>query len=344
MTMHRKWVRLIFPVFYGLLIYMTIRLVNDVITGTRFWLRPWAVNAIELAVVTLISYINIWGIHKLLERNQRHFKAPVRNRGLLKEFAMVGLYVELVSTVFIIPMAALTDDGLTWYDAVLIYLIPLLYLLFYYAFIRGNASMRKSYEQQLQIEKISNDQLQTELRFLKAQYHPHFLFNALNTVYFQMDEDVSRAKQTIEELSELLRYQLYDQQQQVSIRQELQYLQSYIHLQKSRMNDHLNLQVEFDEALDGQQVYPLLLLPLVENAFKYAGGEYWINISARLNNGQLHFEVSNAKPDIIPEKKGRSGIGLDNLQRRLALLYPNRHTLAINDKGQSFTANLNIGL
>jgi len=344
MTMQRKWVRLIFPVFYGLLIYMTIRLVNDVITGTRFWLRPWAVNAIELAVVTLISYINIWGIHKLLERNQRHFKAPVRNRGLLKEFAMVGLYVELVSTVFIIPMAALTDDGLTWYDAVLIYLIPLLYLLFYYAFIRGNASMRKSYEQQLQIEKISNDQLQTELRFLKAQYHPHFLFNALNTVYFQMDEDVSRAKQTIEELSELLRYQLYDQQQQVSIRQELQYLQSYIHLQKSRMNDHLNLQVEFDEALDGQQVYPLLLLPLVENAFKYAGGEYWINISARLNNGQLHFEVSNAKPDIIPEKKGRSGIGLDNLQRRLALLYPNRHTLAINDKGQSFTANLNIGL
>lgn len=344
MTMQYKWWRLIFPVFYGLLIYMTIRLVNDVITGTRFWLRPWAVNAIELAVVTLISYINIWGIHKLLERNQRYFKAPVRNRGLLKEFAVVGLYVELVSTVFIMPMAALTDDGLTWYDAVLIYLIPLLYLLFYYAFIRGNASMRKSHEQQLQIEKISNDQLQTELRFLKAQYHPHFLFNALNTVYFQMDEDVSRAKQTIEELSELLRYQLYDQHQQVSIRQELQYLQSYIHLQKSRMNDHLNLQVQFDEALDGQQVYPLLLLPLVENAFKYAGGEYWINISARLNNGELHFEVSNAKPEIIPERKGRSGIGLDNLQRRLALLYPNRHTLAIKDNGQSFTANLNIGL
>jgi LytS/YehU family sensor histidine kinase len=204
--------------------------------------------------------------------------------------------------------------------------------------------MKKNYEQQLQIEKISNDQLQTELRFLKAQYHPHFLFNALNTVYFQMDEDVSRAKQTIEELSELLRYQLYDQQQQVSIRQELQYLQSYIYLQKSRMNDHLNLQVEFDEGLDGQQVYPLLLLPLVENAFKYAGGEYWINISARLNNGQLQFEVSNAKPDIIPERKGRSGIGLDNLQRRLALLYPNRHTLAIHDNGKSFTANLNIGL
>ncbi|HEU4551522.1 MAG TPA: histidine kinase [Chitinophaga sp.] len=342
--MQHKWWRLIFPVVYGLLIYTSIRLVNDVITGTRFWLRPWALNATEIAVVTVSSYVYLWGIHKLLEKNQRGFNAPMRYRSLIKEFAIVALYVELVSTIFITPMAALTDDGITWYDAVDIYLIPLLYLLLYYALIRGNASMRKSYEQQLQIEKISNQQLQTELRFLKAQYHPHFLFNALNTVYFQMDEDVSRAKQTIEELSELLRYQLYDQQQQVSIRQELQYLQSYIRLQKSRMNDHLDLRVAFDNALNGQQVYPLLLLPLVENAFKYTGGAYWISISARLEDGQLQFCVSNAKPDIIPERKDRSGIGLENLRRRLALLYPNRHALNITDNGQSFTAQLNIGL
>jgi len=344
MTMQQKWQRLLFPVVYGLIIYTSIRLVNDVITGTRFWMRPWATNAIEIAVAILSSYIYFWGVHKLLERNQRRFSGHISTRSLIKEFAVVALYVELVSSLLITPMAALTDDGLTWYDTVDIYLIPLLYLLLYYALIRGNASMRKSYEQQLQIEKISNEQLQTELRFLKAQFHPHFLFNALNTVYFQMDEDVSRAKQTIEELSELLRYQLYDQQQQVSIRQELQYLQSYIKLQQSRMNDHLDLQVTFDDALNGQQVYPLLLLPLVENAFKYAGGAYWISISARLEDGQLQFCVSNAKPELIPERKHSSGMGLEKLRRRLALLYPNRHALDITDNGHSFTAQLNIGL
>jgi LytS/YehU family sensor histidine kinase len=238
-------------------------------------------------------------------------------------------------------VAAFTDDGLQWFDVVNIYMIPALYGLLYYAFIRGNAFLKKSYEQQLQIEKISNDQLQTELRFLKAQYHPHFLFNALNTVYFQMDEDVTRAKQTIEELSELLRYQLYDQQQMVSIGQELQYLQSFINLQRIRMNDHLSLSVQFDEALNGQQVYPLLLLPLVENAFKYAGGEYWIRIAATLNNDNLQFHVSNAKPATAVKRKA-GGIGLENLKRRLALLYPGRHALNIMDEQDRFTADLSI--
>jgi LytS/YehU family sensor histidine kinase len=156
-----------------------------------------------------------------------------------------------------------------------------------------------------------------------------------------MDEDVNRAKQTIEELSELLRYQLYDQQQTVSIGQELQYLQSFINLQRARMNDHLSLTVHFDEALNGQQVYPLLLLPLVENAFKYAGGEYWIRITATLDNGSLQFRVSNAKPAIASKRKA-GGIGLENLKRRLALLYPGRHTLHITDEEHSFAANLSI--
>ncbi|GAA0551066.1 sensor histidine kinase [Chitinophaga japonensis] len=335
-----RW-RIIFPVVYGLIIYTSIRLVNDIISDTRFWLRPWQVNAAEICMSILACYVMEAVLLRLLEKNQQRYKPPISNRALVKEFAGVALWIELVCTAIIMPVAALTDDGLQWYDVVNIYLIPLLYWLLYYAFARGNAATRKSYEQQLQIEKISNDQLQAELRFLKAQYHPHFLFNALNTVYFQMDEDVGRAKQTIEELSELLRYQLYDQQQTVTVRQELQYLQSYIRLQKSRMNEHLSLDVRFDDALDGQQLYPLLLLPLVENAFKYAGGRYWIRIEARLEQDRLHFHVSNAKPDITVQRKA-GGIGLEHLKRRLALLYPGKHTLTIQDKGQSFLADLVI--
>ncbi len=342
--MNSKWARVLFPLIYGLCIYISIRLVNDVISGTRFWLRPWTVNAIEIGGSIVSSYLVMSLLNWLLVKNQRKYTGAPHTGVLLMEFAEVALYIELFASFTIIPIAAFTDDGLQWYDVVDIYLIPLLYWLLYYAFARSSASVRKNYEQQLQLEKISNDQLQAELRFLKAQYHPHFLFNALNTVYFQMDEDVSRAKHTIEELSELLRYQLYDQQQMVSVRQELQYLQSFINLQKHRMNDHLALQVEFDAQLDGQHLYPLLLLPLVENAFKYAGGEYWIRITAKLEQGELQFQVSNAKPSQLPERKGRGGIGLENLKRRLALLYPDRHTLHITDNGQSFDAQLNITL
>jgi Putative regulator of cell autolysis len=335
-----RW-RYFFPAVYGLCVYISIRLVTDVIIGSRFWLRPWKLNAIEIVGSVVVGYITVAAMHWMLKRNLQRYQPPMRMGKVMKEFADVTLCTELICTATVIPLTTFTDDGLQWFDVVNIYMIPALYSLLYYALIRGNAFLRKSYEQQLQIEKISNDQLQTELRFLKAQYHPHFLFNALNTVYFQMDEDVNRAKQTIEELSELLRYQLYDQQQTVSIKQELQYLQSFINLQRIRMNDHLSLSVHFDEALNGQQLYPLLLLPLVENAFKYAGGEYWIRIAATLDEGKLRFHVSNARPVITSQRKA-GGIGLENLKRRLALLYPGRHKLHITDEEHSFTAELSI--
>jgi two-component system, LytTR family, sensor kinase len=339
--MFKNRLKYFFPAVYGLCVYISIRLVTDVIIGSRFWMRPWKLNAIEIGASVIVGYITVAAMHWMLRRNLQRYHPPMRIGAIMKEFADVTLCTELICTVTVIPLAASTDDGLQWFDAVNIYMIPALYSLLYYALIRGNAFLRKSYEQQLQIEKISNDQLQTELRFLKAQYHPHFLFNALNTVYFQMDEDVNRAKLTIEELSELLRYQLYDQQQTVSIGQELQYLQSFINLQRIRMNEHLSLSVHFDEALNGQQLYPLLLLPLVENAFKYAGGEYWIRIAATLNDGSLQFHVSNAKPVMIPQRKA-GGIGLENLKRRLALLYPGKHTLNITDEEDSFAADLSI--
>lgn len=339
--MLKNWWKYIFPAVYGLCIYISIRLVTDVISDSRFWTRPLKLNAIEIGGSMVVGYIMVATMHWMLKRNLRRYSTPMRTGAVMKEFAYATLCTEIICTFTVIPVAAFTDDGLQWFDVVNIYMIPALYGLLYYAFIRGNAFLKKNYEQQLQIEKISNDQLQTELRFLKAQYHPHFLFNALNTVYFQMDEDVTRAKQTIEELSELLRYQLYDQQQMVSIGQELQYLQSFINLQRIRMNDHLSLSVQFDEALNGQQVYPLLLLPLVENAFKYAGGEYWIRIAATLNNDSLQFHVSNAKP-AIAAKREAGGIGMENLKRRLALLYPGRHTLNIMDEQHRFTADLSI--
>jgi LytS/YehU family sensor histidine kinase len=196
-------------------------------------------------------------------------------------------------------------------------------------------------EQKLLVEKVRNDQLATELKFLKAQYHPHFLFNALNTVYFQMDEDVGAAKESIEKFSELLRYQLYDQQQMVPVSQEIRYLHNFIQLQQTRSSEKLKLEVAFDERLNGQQVYPLLFLPLVENAFKYVGGEYHIRIEAKVEGPVIRFEVENGVPAEVPMRK-EGGIGLENLRRRLELLYPGRHSLTVEKKGQNFEAALII--
>lgn len=341
--MSNKWWPYIFPGAYGLGIYAALRLVNDVISDFKFWLRPLSTNATELLVGLLVSYVFDAIIRHFLRKNQQRHATGVTSRVMLKEFAEIVFYIQLVTSCTLIPMAALTDDGLQWYDVVNIYLIPPLFWLLYYAIARGNASVKKSYEQQLHIEKITNDHLQTELLFLKAQYHPHFLFNALNTVYFQMDEDISKAKLTVEKLSELLRYQLYDQYQPVPVSRELEYLKSYIELQKMRMNENLCLEVAMDKDTNGQLIYPLLLLPLVENAFKYAGGDYWIKLEAKLAHNLLQVNISNAVPSIEPKAK-KGGIGLENLQRRLALLYPSRHSLQVTKTDNCFTVLLKIEL
>ncbi len=344
MRNEKLWVRWWFPPLYGLMNYALIRLITDVMSGLKFWHRSFSLNSTEIGYTILISYPWVMLMQYMLNRSKRRTAQP-GTRAIWREFVQAYLVSALYANVTILPLAALTDDGLQWFDAVNINVVTSFFSLSYYAISKVIISLQKNYEQQLQIEKISNDQLQTELRLLKAQYHPHFLFNALNTAYFQIEDNNAQARETLEKLSELLRYQLYDPHQGVPIRRELDYLQSFIDLQKQRMNPHLRLQVDIDKALQDQIVYPLLLLPLVENAFKYAGGDYWIRISARNEQGQLKFQVANAIPEDMPTPNAKaSGIGLDNLKRRLTLLYPDNHQLQTHQENNQYNSTLIIPL
>ena len=333
--------RYIFPVVFGLLIYATIRAVNDTTAGQKFWTRPWQVNAIETTSVIVVSYLLLSVLNYFIKKFSRDSNKPINSKTILKEFGTVFLANFIIMNCTVIPMAAFTDDGLQVSDIVIIHIIPALYVLLYFAIARGNYYLKSYVAQKVQLEKITNDQLQTELKFLKAQYHPHFLFNALNTIYFQVDEDTATAKKSIEKFSNLLRYQLYDQQQTVPVSREIEYLESFIALQKMRSSERLQLKVDFDKSLGGQQVYPLLFLPLVENAFKYVGGDMEIDIVAAQHNGHIHFKVENSIPTYYDSVK-TGGIGLENLKRRLELLYPQRHELNIEQMGDRFLAELKL--
>jgi two-component system LytT family sensor kinase len=157
-----------------------------------------------------------------------------------------------------------------------------------------------------------------------------------------MDEDIAGAKRSVEKFSELLRYQLYDQQQPVPVFQEIEYLQSYIELQKTRSTSKLQLRVFVDPKLTDQLVYPLLFLPLVENAFKFVGGDYQMQVRAWLEPGQIKFLVQNSVLEVVKSNSATGGIGLENLSRRLKLLYPDKHHLNIEWKKEVFNAELSL--
>jgi two-component system LytT family sensor kinase len=333
-----QFLKSIVPAFYGLLNYFTIRLLQDTDSHSHFWRRPWQTTAGEIAVSILVGYVVLFGVKRICRYND---DKAVKS-SLTRELLTIITLSFVVNNLVLVPTAAFTDDGLSISDLAEINIIPLLYTILYYGIIRSRTYLKAYVAHQLLVEKLTNDQLETELKFLRAQYHPHFLFNALNTIYFQVDDDVPGAKQSIELLSELLRYQLYDRQHQVSIKQELDYLQNYIQLQKVRASKKMVLNVELDASLAEQQIYPLLFLPLVENAFKYVGGKYGISITAQSDADGILFKVENDLPGQYQPDKENSGIGIENLKRRLQLLYPGRHSLTLDKQADKFTATLQL--
>lgn len=330
--------RWISPFILAVVTTAGIRLITDISTSSPFWNRPVLMNLKDFLVAVIGCYLFDFFIRRrVMNKKSGHNKKIIHEYVYIIIVLFIGLNVAILVAHYII------DSPNYLVDFVIAYVSGIPSGLFYYAFIR-NEEARKEYNQQnLQLEKAKNKQLETELDFLKSQFHPHFLFNALNTVYFQVDEENKMAKQTIELLSDLLRYQLYDKNQKVKVKQEIEYLNSYIKFQKLRMSERLMIEAHFDETLNEKEIHPLLFQPLLENAFKYVGGEYWIKINLYADKGKITFHVENSIAKImrVNEKKG---IGLDNLKRRLEILYPDNHDLRTVLYENTFSAILNIRL
>jgi two-component system LytT family sensor kinase len=221
-------------------------------------------------------------------------------------------------------------------------------LLFYVVFTLALETSKQWFGQQVTMKRVQMENLQTELRFLKAQMNPHFLFNSINTIYFQIDKRNTAARLSLEKFAELLRYQLYEcNEDTISIEREVEYLRNYIDLQRLRKNDTDKIHFSAGEEVKGFVLAPLLLIPFVENAFKHVSAfdNQPVYVDVRLNrlNGHFLFAVSNSKNNAETSKK-YNGIGLKNVQRRLDLLYADKYELAINDSDQCYEVNLKIPL
>lgn len=204
------------------------------------------------------------------------------------------------------------------------------------------------------LERVRNDRvnrtrdqqrLESELQYLKAQVNPHFLFNAINSVYFLIKKDPDKAAETLIRLSDLLRFQLYDcTDEKIAIEKEIEYLQNFITLEKIRKGDKINVQVEMNGSLSGFQISPFMLIPFVENAFKHvsnlSGNANKISIKLYREADELHATIENTTERII--SNGVGGIGLKNVKRRLELLYPESHQLTIQDQEDKYAVQLTL--
>ncbi len=210
-------------------------------------------------------------------------------------------------------------------------------------------TVKDRYDTEKRTNKLEKEKLLNELNFLKAQLNPHFLFNAINSIYVLIEEDKKLASQTLLKFSGLLRYQLYDcSNDWMPIDREIEFLKDYVDLEKMRNNDNLNVSFQIECGKNNLEIAPFILTPFVENAFKHKSNykdQNYVIIKGDVTDKMLTFSVTNTYGEFtVKSDQVSGGIGLQNVYRRLELLYPGKHRIEVVKNEETYCINLELEL
>ena len=210
----------------------------------------------------------------------------------------------------------------------------------------GIKSYFRSSDDRKRLEKLERENLAQQLEYLRYQINPHFFMNTLNNIHALVDIDPEKAKDTILELSKMMRFVLYEGNKQgVPLSRELDFIRHYIALMQLRYTDKVRITLDLPQEVPDSQIQPLILITFIENAFKH-GVSYqrdsFIEVQMAVEGDELRFMCRNSKADVSNEQKG--GVGLVNVRKRLDLLYGNNYALRINDVADIYTVELTLPL
>jgi len=273
-----------------------------------------------LYVLSIVLLIIVMGIVKLIlaSLNSEFILMEVNHTTGQKSFADVATFGirTIFTSGFFIVVGSLLKFAIDWFD---------------------NERIQRD------LEREKKDM---ELQFLKSQLNPHFLFNSLNNIYSLAYQKSDKTADAILKLSEIMRYMIYESNDRwVSLSKEIEYVQSFIELQKLRFKDGASVVLTLNGEIDDQQIVPLILISFVENAFKHGVAndpKDPILISIIANKKILHFNVQNKKNNSNKDEMG--GVGLNNVERRLQLLYPDRYKLNIVNSTTHYTSELMLDI
>jgi hypothetical protein len=197
---------------------------------------------------------------------------------------------------------------------------------------------------------VENERLTAELNFLKAQINPHFLFNTLNNLYYLAFTNSPNTTEVIAKLSQMMRYMIYDSNHpKVQLSKEIEYMQNYISLERLRLNEEIPICFEVKGNPQQILITPLIFITFLENAFKHGVGNNnsgsWVKIHIEIVGNECVYSVENSKlPTNGKVVDSKSGIGLQNVQRRLDLSYPDKYKLHVDDRKEAYAVQLNLHL
>ncbi len=250
------------------------------------------------------------------------------------------LYYEMIYPTILGKTGYYTDHASFIYKGVeLIYITSL---------VLGIKFFQNFLQERQRNQTLLQEKIKAELRFLKNQVQPHFLFNTLNNIYGMVLSNNKNAGESIIKLSEILGYLLYDSDvEMISVASEIDNLESFIELERLRYDRKLDFRYQKSVIPFDAYISPLILLPFVENAFKHGPakeeGKSIIDLKIEIINDTLHFTIRNTYNEVSIDSNLKSGIGMKNITKRLKLIYPEKHELNI-ERGEMFEVNLKITL
>ncbi len=222
--------------------------------------------------------------------------------------------------------------------------------LFIVIFVAMLRFAKEWFEFEAKKKEVENEKLQGELNFLKAQINPHFLFNTLNNLYYLAYSQSPNTTEVIAKLSQMMRYMIYDTNHpKVLLSKEIEYMQNYISLERLRLSNQIPIEFTIQGNVQDIRITPLIFITFLENAFKHGvsgnNTEAWVKANIVIQNNTCTYTVENSKHNNLKtDAAGKSGIGLQNVQRRLALSYPERYTLTIQETPERYAVELKLVL
>lgn len=339
------------------IIFWLVYLVQDALLHFT-WMAPYlkqitgskqVLMAVTTALILLfpklitVYYFILFGIKKVLDDRKDLIKV------ILEQILVIVVSILLFRIIFhyiVMPQIYLMPPNVSFFDAksTLIAVLDMGYVTgvaIAFKLLRLQASSKE------REKNLLKEKLETELKFLRNQTNPHFLFNTLNNIYALARKKSDETPEVIMKLSELLSFMLYESgKETISIEEEIKMIEDYIDLQKIRYSNRLSIQFKKEIDNNAQPIGPLLLLPLVENSFKHGVSETrfdsFINIDIKLHQGQLSFFIENTIENGKP-KSSNNNIGLNNIKRQLELMYK-EHQLTVYNEGKIFAVNITINL
>jgi len=210
--------------------------------------------------------------------------------------------------------------------------------------------VKEWFELESKKKEVENERLMAELNFLKAQINPHFLFNTLNNLYYLAYSKSDNTTEVIAKLSQMMRYMIHESNHpEVALSKEIEYMQSYISLERLRLNNQILIQFDVEGNPDSVKIAPLILITFLENAFKHGvngnNPAAWVKLAIHLKGKECTYTVENSKMHSVnPDNGEKSGIGLQNVKRRLELSYPGQYTLSVSDLPDRYAVQLKLTL